>query len=165
MQVTTICPDAKNPFGQAKAQREAQGKVKTQRDSLLNDSGRVDSEADTTAQSTEELHERQRHIDSMSPTKIQASELPGSAGPRRSSTAARTTAAIEHFPVRVARVDSDSDSDMLKYGKETTQSISNAYEPINRSLRAQISNINVVDDLSSGTDDDDDEDISRPGIS
>ena len=54
---------------------------------------------------------------------------------------------------------------MLKYGKETTQSVSNAYEPINRSLRAQISNINVVDDLSSGTDDDDDEDISRPGIS
>ncbi len=99
---------------QAKAQREAQGKVKTQRDSLLNDSDRVDSvgDPDATTQSTNELHERQRHIDSMSPTKIQASELPGSAGPRRSSTAARTTAPIEHFPVRAARVDSDSDSDL-----------------------------------------------------
>jgi hypothetical protein len=61
--------------------------------------------------------------------------------------------------------DSDSDNDMLKYGKDTAQSISNAYEPINKSHRGHVSNINVVDDLSSGTDSNDDEDISRPGIS
>ena len=100
-------------MAQAKAQREAQSKVITQRDSLLNDSDSVGSggEADGTAQSTDELHERQRHIDSMSPTKIKPSEVPGSAGHRRSSTAARTPSAVEHFPVP-ARVNSDSDSDL-----------------------------------------------------
>ena len=100
-------------MAQAKAQREAQSKVITQRDSLLNDSDSVGSggEADGTAQSTDELHERQRHIDSMSPTKIKPSEVPGSAGHRRSSTAARTPSAVEHFP-GPARVDSDSDSDL-----------------------------------------------------
>ena len=99
---------------QAKAQREAKGKAKAQRDSSLNDSGQTAASADeddTNAESTDELHEQQRQIDSMSPTAIQASDVPGSAGPRRKTSAARP-AALEHFPTRAARVDSESDSDL-----------------------------------------------------
>ena len=103
---------------QAKAQLERKAQAKAQQDSSLNDSersaGSTDNELRPSTGDSDGLNEQQRHIDSMSPTAIQASEVPGSAGPRRKAErqAQARLKEIQQIPVRAPRHDSGSDSDL-----------------------------------------------------
>lgn len=104
---------------QAKAQREAsaQALAKAAREPAVESNHAVSTAAtdDTSTSSAgpsgeDELFEQQRHIDSMSPTSIQARDVPDSQRPGQGTPS--RPAAIQHFPVRAARVESDSDSDL-----------------------------------------------------